>query len=407
MRMTRRQWWQGAVALGATAAWGAIPATPRVQADSLPVSFVEAPGSPIQVPTYGGGIAIGDFNRDGTLDVAVYQDATLMVLLGNGDGTFRPAPGSPTTFPNGIGPLTVTDLNGDGVPDIVGAGTAPQYSVPVLLGNGDGTFRPAPALPIVDVYDDYPVAVHDYNNDGIPDVVYAGYQAGTSPVRFGIRVLLGNGDGTFRVGPFTATPLPYPEHVVGQGVFRRGDVLDVALAGGTVLRSNGDGTFTQIVATNTTSVGGAAADYNGDGLTDLAFTANPRANHIYVVTSNGDGTFTVAYEFPLSAINRVQAGDVNGDGRPDLVAVDPQIKEVHVYLNTSPNLASVIARQPAPHAMGVMAASTPAPAPTRHPPLPTPTPLPQPPPRTTTGSARGAGTGTATAATPLPAPLHH
>ena len=111
----------------------------------------------------------------------------MSVLLGNGDGTFRPqarlaAGGLPSA-------VAVGDVNGDGQPDLV---TANDHAgdVSVLLGNGDGTFRPQARFavglwPVA-------VAVGDVNGDGKPDLVTANNGSGD------VSVLLGNGDGTFR-----------------------------------------------------------------------------------------------------------------------------------------------------------------------------------------------------------------
>jgi hypothetical protein len=94
-------------------------------------------------------VAMGDFNGDGIPDLAVANGAAangagVSVLLGNGDGTFQHAVTYPagTFFPECV---AVGDFNGDGVPDLAVANAGTQYAgtVSILLGNGDGTFRPA------------------------------------------------------------------------------------------------------------------------------------------------------------------------------------------------------------------------------------------------------------------------
>jgi len=130
------------------------------------------------------GVAVGDFNHDGKLDMVVTNasDSSVSVLLGNGNGTFKPQ----TVIAVDGRPLAVVvgDFNGDGVLDIAALTT----DIFVLLGNGDGTFRVGGMFPVGQLPTSSTVA--DFNHDGKLDLAVAQGQ--------GADVLLGNGDGTFK-----------------------------------------------------------------------------------------------------------------------------------------------------------------------------------------------------------------
>jgi hypothetical protein len=121
-------------------------------------------------------VAVGDFNGDGILDLAVanffgntaYYGNTVSVLLGKGDGTFQ----AQTTYATGNGPSSVAvgDFNGDGILDLAVANFF-DNTVSVLLGKGDGTFQTQ--TPYATGSYSQGVAVGDFNGDGIPDLAVA------------------------------------------------------------------------------------------------------------------------------------------------------------------------------------------------------------------------------------------
>src|SRR6516225_6414802 len=85
-------------------------------------------------------VAVGDFNGDGILDLAVANEGSnnVSVLLGNGDGTFQAAVNY--TAANEPFSVAVGDFNGDGIQDLAVANES-SNNVSVLLGRGDGTFQ--------------------------------------------------------------------------------------------------------------------------------------------------------------------------------------------------------------------------------------------------------------------------
>ena len=268
-------------------------------------------------------IAVGDFNRDGKLDIAevgVLGSQRVAVYLGNGDGTFRPATG----YTVGQRPfsIAVADFNQDGKLDLVVA-NSDSNTVSILLGNGDGTFQPA--MNFATPPDPFFVGVGDFNNDGSVDLITAN-MSNNSGYCDCMAVLLGNGDGTFQV-PAIVTTMPLIPVAVGVGHFDGGKNLDLAVTqefGGTsemqILLGNGNGTFrlgpTYSVGPSSYAV--AVADLNGDHKLDLA-VAEGLGIGVRVFLGNGDGTFQEVEDYRDYSASSLVVSDLNGDGKPDLV----------------------------------------------------------------------------------------
>jgi hypothetical protein len=288
----------------------------------------------------GSGIAIADFNLDGKLDLAVDTgfnfgggSQAVAVQLGNGDGTFQ----SELQFPGGGSPdgIAVADFNRDGKPDIV---VSNHDGFRVLLGDGIGNFNNL-GTTLTGTAVNRMFAVGDFNKDGIPDVVVV-EQANT--INFGTRIFLGNGDGTFRAVNF---PYSFVNPVgVAVGDFNGDGAVDLAVADITtvnvassvdILLGNGDGTFQAPVSYSAGIYPQAiaVADMNQDGHPDVIVGSGSSAVEIFL--GNGDGTFQPVLNLgspSASSLNALALGDLNGDGLPDVVLVS-SFGPVTVFLN--------------------------------------------------------------------------
>jgi FG-GAP-like repeat/Cep192 domain 4/HYDIN/CFA65/VesB-like, Ig-like domain len=272
------------------------------------------------------GLTAGDFNGDGITDLAVAGNH-LSILLGKGDGTFDPA--STYALPGKAGGLAVGDFNGDGRLDLVvtiNTYFTPQVSV--FLGNGDGTFQSRIDFAAGTNFA-LGAAVGDFNEDGKLDLVVA------TDSGAGLLEFLGKGDGTFQ------SPMGIAAGTVSLGVIP-GDLdgdghLDLVILGDDscykttctsaiyVARGDGTGKFVYYFSRGLSSSPGSAvaADFNHDGILDLAFTntgttQSSFGRSVTILTSLGGQALqgNVGYSVSSSPV-AIAPGDFDADGNLD------------------------------------------------------------------------------------------
>ncbi len=253
---------------------------------SSPVSNVNFSTQSMGVGTNPGGIVTADFNHDSMQDLAIAnQDSnTVSILLGNGDGTFSPAPS--LTTGNQPGAIVAGDFNSDGKIDLAVADAA-DSRILLFLGNGDGTFTLASPIncslvaECANTVNPVAMAAGDFNGDGYLDLAVVNQSINT------ISILFGGGDGTFSI---QSTP-------------------QVTLSGPTAI---------------------AAADFNGDGITDLAVNS-PGSNSVAILLGRTSGVFQSGGSISINAPGRLVAADFNNDQKMDLAILSPANNSLGVF----------------------------------------------------------------------------
>lgn len=291
-------------------------------------------------------MVVADFNLDRKSDVAVYDSAvnngpaTLNIYLGNGDGAFQPA--KQTALPSNAGGFSVADFNGDSKPDVAAVMSS---GILILLGNGDGTF--SQGLTVTVTYADVPpnsvvydsAVPADLNHDDRVDLLisshgFARCGFGCSVTESHISLFLGNGNGSFQgekiAASGTATGNALHDFKVDRpfvGDFNGDGQMDLAYRVTPALAAfyspylriqlgNGDGTFSSPLSSGLQSVApfvgsiAAAHDLTADHLTDLIALGTTNDIEVLLNTSLGK-QLSVALAGSGSGFVTSQDGSIN------------------------------------------------------------------------------------------------
>jgi hypothetical protein len=260
--------------------------------------------------------AVGDLDKDGNVDLLVPADAAnqISIVLGNGDGKFKPAVNYSASTPSAV---AACDLNNDGILDMISS-NGPGSTVLTWMGLGNGSFLPSRSATTAVIYPQE-ISCVDLNKDGNLDILVGHGSTATS-----FTTMLGNGDGTLQTEVSYAA-ISGPRNV-SPGDFNGDGWPDVAVSNGggnflTTYLNNGSGALTRRVDYAAISpLHVEVADVNNDGILDMISTTGADPTSLISYVGVGNGNFTLAGTVStLRTTIGLGMGDLNQDGNLDVL----------------------------------------------------------------------------------------
>ena len=285
------------------------------------------------------GIAVGHFNQDAFLDLAVITDPQgqnglerLQIFYGNGDGTFTP--GLLIVLPNSSSPseLAAADFDNDGDDDLVVV-LEDFNQVMAIINNGDGSFTLGATAPIGSNARGLDMA--DYDNDGDMDLVIANRDSNTA------TVLTNAGNGTFTSTTLAAGDEPRAAAFIDINNDGRGDVAITNHDSRSIsLYTNTGGSAFTLSATLVMQSpfrpeGIRAGDLNNDGFDDLAVAAEGNGLNVAFVYLNQGGSLGPAVQYNTNGLDTsgMLIADLDCDGALDLITLNDSSSNVSLLRN--------------------------------------------------------------------------
>ncbi|CAM2718619.1 unnamed protein product, partial [Rotaria socialis] len=285
-----------------------------------------------------------DFNKDGSLDIAVvnYGIEEILILRGYGNGTFLNITRYPTG--NGSDPASIilADINNDNHVDMI-VSNFHTSCIGILLGRGNFTFDSIATCSTGSLSEPVSVAVGDFDNDSQLDIVVANYGANT------VTVFLGYVKGNFTSQISYSTGVQSWPSCVIVGDFNRDNQLDIATSNFNInnvgiLLGYGNGSFSN-VTTYSTGDGSSprfigAGDFNNDSILDIA-VANYGSNDFVILFGVDDGSFLCGNSYgtgQASAPRALAVGDFNGDNRLDVAVINSALNSISIFLQNGKDI---------------------------------------------------------------------
>ena len=288
--------------------------------------------NPVTIPTgvAAGVVRVADFNHDGVPDLAVLTANGVSIYPGNGKGGFL----APVTYLAGADPtgLTVADVSGDGRSDLLVGNS--EGDVLILQGNGDGTFRPFEPVKAA-----IALAVADLTGNGIPDFVFADQSLSRVTVQYGTssqspmssQVIANQATGVLAPGAVKLADMNgdnIPDLIVANS--GGNDVLIYPGLGNGQFGPPVGGTKGFTVGTDPTGL--TVADLNGQA--DL-LVADTGSNQVSVLLGQGKGSSWTLIPGPRIQTDAgpvaTVVGRLLGGGQTDLAVANSQADDVQVF----------------------------------------------------------------------------
>jgi hypothetical protein len=337
----------GSISFLDTSTGGSLLGTENLTVSSLSTTFVPLSPFPIGISTTRRSIAIASayLDADNNLDVVTADEptsssdlSTISVLFGQGDGTFKPR----VTYPGcnaGQSALQIilADFNRDGSTDVALACTDKNSSggLVIILSRGDGTFYPPVYYSTGDAES---IAIGDFNRDGILDIALTDSSVSKTKAEGNVVFFTGKGDGTF-VQQATELTTPGFAYQIVAADFNGDGFDDVAYSVAETSPSlysdlyvsfgDGNGNFTDPTVPIVTQIGEflTAGDTNGDNRVDIVSSSDLQPDNqqnigysLFVLLGNGNGTFQPTVTYLSDIPSDPHLADVNGDGISDIIA---------------------------------------------------------------------------------------